>query len=160
MSTPFNKAPKLENFRLKLGKIESLISITGSLTDNLAVAISSNPGVKCYLEEGTPNGTTADTDDSQNSFGTLDDDAAPAVVGVLGFCGDAAEFYSGSMILNSVGLGGTVGTVSVATKKGSSSSGVTSTAKNIAVTFSLTGTDIDSAAATDTFWLTLNYRKI
>lgn len=153
-ATPFLASADGESFRLKLGYVFSLLTITGNTTDASSSATSKNPMVKIFLEEGSDSGDP-DTVDAQASLGTLDDDADPAVIGLIVTCGDAAEFYASKTEKVSGDL-----TAATPTKKGSSSTGVTATLKNLAVSVSLAGVDIDLntnvQVLTQEFW----YRKV
>lgn len=92
----------------------------------------------------------------------LDNDAAPAVLGFLIPVGDAAEIMEISVPANGItNVSLTAGmTAGVATLKGASSTGVT-TSGNIAFTLSCTTLDIDEDNATApncTFWVQVKYR--
>lgn len=135
--TPHLKSSDLESFRLRLGHVFSLFTITGNTTDANSSATSANPGVLLYIEEGTDSGDPT-VADSGNGFTTLDDDASPAVVGVLVMCGDADTFYDAYVRKFSGDL-----TSQACTKAGASTTGVTAS-YNLSMTFALTGVDIDN----------------
>jgi hypothetical protein len=153
-ATPFLASSDGESFRLKLGRVYSMLTITGNTTDASSSAKSANPMVKIFLEEGSDSGDP-DTVDSEASLGTLDDDADPAVIGLIVTCGDAAEFYECVVRKFSGDL-----TAATVTKKGSSSTGVTTTAKNLAVSVSLAGVDIDANTNVQKLGCEFFYRKV
>lgn len=136
-AAPYLKHEGGESFRLKLGRVYSLLTITGNTTDASSAATSANPMVKIFLEEGSDSGDPA-TIDSGNGFGTLDDDADPAVIGLLCMAGDAVEHYETVVRKFSGDL-----TAATITKCGASSTGIT-TNSNVSVTASLAGVDIDA----------------
>ncbi len=136
-AAPFLKSAELENFALNLGRVYSLLTITGNTTDASSSATSSNPGVRIFIEEGTDSGTPNSVD-SDNGFTTLDDDADPAVIGLLVMCADAAEFYECTVRKISGDL-----TAATITKEGTGDDAVT-TNSNLSVTASLAGVDIDA----------------
>ncbi len=152
MSTPFLKSADLESFRLKLGRVFSLFTITGNTTDALSTATSANPGVLLYIEEGTDSGDPT-VADAGHTFTTLDDDASPAVVGVLVLCGDAAELYDAYVRKFSGDL-----TAQACTKAGVTTTGVT-LSYNLAMTFALTGVDIDNDTNVQKLGFEAFYRK-
>jgi hypothetical protein len=137
MSVPHLASDEAESFRLSLGYVYSLLTITGNTTDASSAASSVNPAVRIFLEEGTDSGTPNSVD-SGNGFGTLDDDADPAVIGLLAMVGDAAELYECRVTKRSGDL-----TAATQTFCGASSTGVTAS-YNLAVTSSLAGVDIDA----------------
>jgi hypothetical protein len=151
-STPFLKSSDGESFALKLGYVYSLVTITGNTTDTSSSVSSKNPMVRVFLEEGIDAGTPASVD-SGNGFGTLDDDADPAVIGVLVMCGDAAELYEARTTKKSGDL-----TAATPTPCGASSTGVTASG-NLAVTYSLAGVDIDLNTNVQVLGLEYFYRK-
>ncbi len=93
----------------------------------------------------------------------LDNDAAPAVLGMVIPVGDAAEIVDINVPVKSIvntGLTGAM-TAGVVTLRGASSTGVTAS-KNIAFTLSCTALDIDEDNATSpncTFFVIVKYRK-
>lgn len=152
MATPFLAAADLESFRLGLGYIYSLLTITGNTTDASSSASSANPGVRIFIEEGTDSGTP-NTVDSDNGFTTLDDDADPAVVGLLAMCADASEFYECVVRKFSGDL-----TAATITKEATGDDAVT-TSYNLSVTASLAGVDIDANTNVQKLGCEFFYRK-
>ncbi len=116
--------------------------------------------VYVYHEDDALTHTAVDAD---VGFGTLDNDAAPAVIAMLLTVGNAAEVIEVSVPTSSivnVSLTGAM-TAGVPTLCGTSATGVTPS-KNIAFTLSCTSLDIDEDASTTvncSFWVKVTYRK-
>ncbi len=136
-ASPFLLHSGGETFRLKLGRVYSVLTITGNTTDASSSASSANPMVKIFIEEGSDDGDPTVVD-AGHTFTTLDDDADPAVIGLLCMCGDAVQFFESITRKISGDL-----TAATPTKAGVTTSGVT-LLKNLAVTVSLAGVDIDN----------------
>jgi hypothetical protein len=151
--TPHLASSSAENFRLKLGRLWSLFTITGNTTDASSSAVTVNPSYKIFIEEGSDSGT-ASTVDSGANMTTLDDDADPAIVGFIGVVGDAAEFYT--VVTNKISGDLTAATF---TKCGASSSGVTASS-NLAYSQSMAGVDIDANTNVQVFTQECFYRKV
>lgn len=99
------------------------------------------------------------TPPSDASFPTLDDDAAPGIIGVYAYVQDARELVSATIDAGSIKNGGSLAmSAGVVTREGdvSASPGVTAT-KNISLSVSCTGLDMDSEVADTTFILNLTY---
>lgn len=156
--TPFLASSDAESFSLKLGILWSKFVVTGNATDTAVTATTVNPAFKIFLEAKATGDSGAEaTVDSGATFGTLDVDADPAVIGFIGTVGDAAEVYTIEPHIIAVASGMTA---AVHTLCGVSSSGVT-LSKNIAFTESCTGMDlVDAAPESATFSLTVFYRKV
>lgn len=150
--TPHLASVEAESYRLKLGWVYSLVTITGNTTDASSSVTSDNPCVRVFLEEGIDAGTPNSVD-SGNGFGTLDDDADPAVIGILAMVADAEAFRESITRKISGDLTG-----ATPTKCGASSSGVT-VLKNLAVTVSLAGVDIDANTNVQVLAQEFFYRK-
>lgn len=144
----------LEDFRLKLGYVYTLFTLTANTTQASISLKSKNPGVLGFLEVGLDDGVQS-TVDSGNTFGTLDVDADPCVIGVIVKGGDAAELYEARTTkVSSAAL-----TAGTPTFCGASSSGVT-LLKNLAVTVSLAGIDADANTNVHKFSQEFWYRKV
>lgn len=160
---------------------ESLILKIGIITHTTQASIKTfcvnNNDVYVYHEDDS---RTVTAIDSGIGFALtdLDNDAAPAVLGFLVKCGDAAELIGVELVTNSIksvamtapmtALGtvtfkGAAGAAGAVTKNGTSldPTGVTAS-YNIAFVASLTSLDIDEDAATainNEFSLRVTYRK-
>lgn len=152
MITPFVKSEQLEDYRLKLGWVYTLVTLNGHTTAANITATSSNPGVKVFVEAAS---VPTPTEDTQTNFVSIDSNAAPAVVGILTLCYDAATFLNAqASVVSSASM-----TAGVVTKAGSSTSGVTSTLKNLAFTVSCTALDLDASIASHVFQLEQFYLR-
>lgn len=152
MSAPFNHNDDMENARLKRKRLEGIITLTGNTTLASCTVTSDIPGVRAYIE--TTSGANPTFADTGALLPQLQSESAPSTVGIVALCGDAKRFdYGRVTVISSASM--TAGTVS---KYGASSSGVTAS-KNLSVLVSCTGLDLDSAAATTTFFLELFYEQ-
>lgn len=131
------------------------ITLKGHTTQASILSFSDVQEVAVFHE--SESGAPADA-----TFPTLDVDAAPAVIGVYASVGDAYELTSASVDAGSIVNGGALAmSAGVVTRRGDLSTsrpGVTGT-KNISLSISCTGLDIDSAIADCTFILNLIYTK-
>ena len=101
------------------------------------------------------------TPPSDASFPTLDDDAAPGIIGLYAYVQDARELVAATIDAGSIKNGGTLAmTAGVVTREGNvaAAPGVTAT-KNISLSISCTGLDMDSEIADVTFILNLTYLR-
>lgn len=99
------------------------------------------------------------TPPSDASFPTLDDDAAPGIIGLYAYVQDARELVAATIDAGSIKNGGTLAmSAGVVTREGdvAASPGVTAT-KNISLSISCTGLDMDSEVADVTFIVNLTY---
>ena len=111
--------------------------------------------VLVFTEE---DGQTPPTD---ASFPTLDDDAAPGIIGLYAYVQDARELVAATIDAGSIKNGGTLAmTAGAVTREGdvAAAPGVTAT-KNISLSISCTGLDMDSEIADVTFILNLTYLR-
>ena len=101
------------------------------------------------------------TPPSDASFPTLDDDAAPGIIGLYAYVQDARELVAATIDAGSIKNGGTLAmTAGAVTREGdvAAAPGVTAT-KNISLSISCTGLDMDSEIADVTFILNLTYLR-
>jgi hypothetical protein len=149
-ANPFLKSDKAEDFRLSLGRLWSYFTATDGNTVKASVtATTANSAFKIFLESGSGADSGAEaTVDANNGFGTLDVDAAPAVIGFIGVVGDALQVYGLPIFTK---ISGDM-TAFVHTLCGASSTGVTATNKNIAFTTSFTTMNLLAADTTVQKW--------
>ena len=154
---------EFEQALLQVKRLRVNVGILGSQTQASIKTYCKNiPSVLVYHEDDTRTVTAVD---SEIGFALtdLDNDAPPAVLGILIPVGDASELIDLTVPTVSIvntSLSGPM-TAAVFTKAGSSTTGVTATLKSIAATMSLTGLNIDEDNATSencSFWIHTIYR--
>lgn len=152
---------EFEQNALALKTIWVKCSIVGSQTQ-ASIKTYADGSVLVYHEDDTRTVTAVDAGIGY-ALTDLDNDSAPAVLGFLVPVGDASEICeisvpSNGIVNTSLSAGMTAG---VATLKGASSTGVT-TSGNISFTLSCTTLDIDEDNATTpncVFWVRIVYRS-
>ncbi len=120
------------------------------------------PSVLVYHEDDTRTVTAVDSDVGF-ALTDLDNDAPPAVLGLLVPVGDAAELVGVELVTNSItstSMTAPMTALGTVTRKGTGSDGVT-TNKNLSLIFECTSLNIDEDNATaenNAFWLRVTYR--
>jgi hypothetical protein len=152
---------EFEQNKLAYEDLNVKVQIIGSQTQS-SILTYSDGSTLVYHEDDARTVTAVDAGIGF-ALTDLDNDAPPAVLGVLIPVGDALEIIEllvpTTSIVN-VALAGPM-TAGVVTLKGASSTGVTASG-NIAFTLSCTGLDIDednSTVVNCSFWIKVRYRK-
>lgn len=157
MDYPVLKSSGLDNALWKTHDLWVLGTLLSAAADTNVRGYTDTQDANLYLEIGgvQPSNAVASTSvlylaDAGAGFPTLDSNAAPAIIGSVIYCQDADQLII-QEVPTALIVSGTM-TAGVVTKRGASSTGI-SASYNICTSISCTNLDLDSGAATSTFYL-------
>ena len=157
MTYPIIKSTGLDNEEYTTHELWSLCTLLSAVSDANVRGYTGTQDHNLYLEIGgvQPSSALAQTSvsylaDSGATFPTLDSNAAPAVIGSVIYCQDA-DILVLQEVPTALITSATM-TAGVVSKRGASTTGI-SVSYNICTSISCTTLDLESAAATSTFYL-------